>query len=216
MCFSSSPELCLDARPDVDSTSFETLTTEPIKGTRPRGRDSGSDRALARELDLDPKERAELSMIIDVERNDLHRIAVPGSVRLRGSPRVVTHRTIHHRKVAIGALARPGVSREDVLRAMLPSGSVTGAPKVRAMEVIRTLEPARRGLYTGAIGYQSHDGGMVLSMAIRSAVLDLGTGEGEYLVGGGIVADSDPARELAETAWKAKQLQSLMSPGRRL
>ena len=207
---STSPELCLSARADTSCRSFASLLTEPIKGTRPRGRDAEDDRRLSQELASDEKERAELSMIIDVERNDLHRVCAPGSVRLHGLPRIATHRTVHHRKALLGGRAREHVSREEVLLAMLPSGSVTGAPKVRAMEVIRTLEAARRGLYTGAIGYQSHDGGMVLSMAIRTAVIDRHAGEGEYLTGGGIVADSSPERELAETRWKAEQLRALV------
>ena len=169
-----------------------------------------SDRAHAAELDADPKERAELTMIVDVERNDLGRIAVAGSVRVTTSPHVVTQRTVHHRVASIVAHARPDASRDDVLRAMLPSGSVTGAPKVRAMEVIATLEPHRRGLYTGAIGYIAHDGGLTWSMAIRTAVLH--DGEGEYWTGGGIVSDSDPERELEETRWKALQLQRAAEP----
>ncbi|HMR77805.1 MAG TPA: chorismate-binding protein, partial [Polyangiaceae bacterium] len=99
---------------------------------------------------------------------------------------------------------RSGVSRRDVLAAMLPSGSVTGAPKVRAMEVIADLESARRGLYTGAFGVLRHDGSLELGMAIRT--LTLVDGEAHYYAGGGIVADSDPAREVAETLWKARQI----------
>ena len=125
-------------------------------------------------------------------------------------PHVVTHRTIHHRVATLVGLARPEVTREDVLRAMLPSGSVTGAPKIRAMEVIRSLEPTRRGLYTGALGYQAHDGSMLLSMAIRTAVFRADGVSGEYCVGGGIVVASSPERELAETQWKAAQLRALL------
>ena len=102
------------------------------------------------------------------------------------------------------ARARASVSREEVLRAMVPSGSVTGAPKVRAMEVIASLEAKRRGLYTGGLGFVRHDGGVVLAMAIRTVVLR--GAEGEYWTGGGIVADSDPQREVEETRWKALQL----------
>jgi anthranilate/para-aminobenzoate synthase component I len=206
---STSPELFLQARAAPDSRNetgcWGALLTAPIKGTRPRGKDAIEDRALALELDADPKERAELTMIVDVERNDLGRVAVPGSVRVITLPHVVTHRTVHHRVACIAARARPDCSRADVLRALLPSGSVTGAPKVRAMEVIAALEPRRRGLYTGAIGHVAHDGGLTLSMAIRTAVLR--GDEGEYWTGGGIVADSDPAREVEETRWKALQLQ---------
>lgn len=195
---STSPELLLRAEPSG------ALYTAPIKGTRPRGADAARDEALVRELSSDPKERAELTMIVDVERHDLGRVAEVGSVRLIAEPRVVTHRTVHHRVALLAARARAGTSREEVLRAMVPSGSVTGAPKVRAMEVIAALEPSRRGLYTGGIGFVSHDGGVTLAMAIRTAVL-LGD-EGEHWVGGGIVADSDPAREVEETRWKALQL----------
>jgi anthranilate/para-aminobenzoate synthase component I len=206
---STSPELFLQATPDPDSPNesrpWRALLTAPIKGTRPRGKDAIEDRALALELDGDPKERAELTMIVDVERNDLGRVAVPGSVRVTTLPHVVTHRTVHHRVACVAARARPDCSREDVLRALLPSGSVTGAPKVRAMEVIASLESRRRGLYTGAIGHVAHDGGLTMSMAIRTAVLR--GDEGEYWTGGGIVADSDPAREVEETRWKALQLQ---------
>ena len=206
---STSPELFLKATPDPNNSSesmpWGVLLTVPIKGTRPRGKDAIEDRALALELDQDPKERAELTMIVDVERNDLGRVAIPGSVRVTSPPQVVTHRTLHHRVACVAARARPDVSRDEVLRALLPSGSVTGAPKVRAMEVIAALEPHRRGLYTGAIGHVAHDGSLTLSMAIRTAVLR--ENEGEYWTGGGIVADSDPEREVEETRWKALQLQ---------
>jgi anthranilate synthase component 1 len=144
-------------------------------------------------------------MIVDVERHDLGRVAAPGSVRVIRAPAVVTHRTVHHREAWIAARVRAGVRRDEVLRAVLPSGSVTGAPKVRAMEVIATLEARRRGLYTGGIGYVAHDGSVSLAMAIRTGVVRP-DGEGEYLSGGGIVWDSDPRRELEETRWKALQL----------
>src|SRR6185437_4094409 len=201
---STTPELLLRASPGPRPATFGTLFTAPIKGTRPRGGDAPGDAALARALDDDPKERAELTMIVDVERNDLGRVAEVGSVRVLWGPKVVTHRTVHHRLALIAARARAGTSREEVLAAMLPSGSVTGAPKVRAMDVIAALEPARRGLYTGGIGFVAHDGGVTLSMAIRTSVLE--GSEGEYWTGGGIVADSDPAREVEETRWKALQL----------
>ncbi|EYF02459.1 Anthranilate synthase, aminase component [Chondromyces apiculatus DSM 436] len=184
---------------------FGRMYTAPIKGTRPRGKGAEEDAGLVVELDGDPKERAELTMIVDVERNDLGRVAAFGSVRMLGAPRVVTHRTVHHRVAWLSAQARAGLGREAVLEAMLPSGSVTGAPKVRAMEVIAGLEPRRRGLYTGAFGCVAHGGRFTLAMGIRTAVL--AGGEGEYFTGGGIVADSDPERELEETRWKALQLQ---------
>jgi anthranilate/para-aminobenzoate synthase component I len=205
---STSPELLFRAEPPPESRGltrgFGMLFTAPIKGTRPRGKDATEDRALVQELDQDPKERAELTMIIDVERHDLGRVAEVGTVRVLDGPLVVTHRTVHHRLALLAARARAGASREEVLASMLPSGSVTGAPKVRAMEVIARLEAARRGLYTGGIGFVAHDGGVTLSMAIRTAVLR--GRDGDYWTGGGIVADSDPAREVEETRWKALQL----------
>jgi anthranilate/para-aminobenzoate synthase component I len=197
----ASPELFLrqEAGPRV--------WTRPIKGTRPRSLDPAADAELARSLDRDPKERAELAMVIDVERNDLGRLAVPGSVRLSESPAVETHARVHHRAATIEATLRQGVSRRDLLLAMLPSGSVTGAPKVRAMELIAALEPARRGLYTGAAGYLRHDGGLELGMAIRT--LTFREGRGAFYAGGGIVADSEPEREVRETLWKAAALIEL-------
>jgi anthranilate/para-aminobenzoate synthase component I len=212
---STSPELFLDAavRPHDSARRFARLETIPIKGTRARGVDAASDEALARALHQDPKERAELTMIIDVERNDLGSVAEVGSVRVLGAPRVTALRTVHHRDAHVVARARASVSREEVIAAMFPSGSVTGAPKVRAMEVIASLEPFRRGLYTGAIGYVANDGSMRLAMAIRTVVLR--GAEGEYLTGGGIVADSDPVRELEETRWKAEQLARIAAGRRR-
>jgi anthranilate/para-aminobenzoate synthase component I len=203
----TSPELCLSADPRPGA-GFGRVVTEPIKGTRPRGKDAVSDRALSLELDVDEKERAELAMIIDVERNDLSRVCDRRSVRLLGAPRIVTHRTIHHRVARVAGVVQSGLTRSEVLRSFLPSGSVTGAPKIRAMEVIRTLEASRRGLYTGALGYVSHAGGLVLAMAIRTAVFRP-DGTGDYFAGGGIVADSLPKREVAETHWKAAQLAKI-------
>jgi anthranilate/para-aminobenzoate synthase component I len=199
---SSSPELFLDFRP-----ATRRVRTSPIKGTRPRGRDAESDARLRDELDESSKERAELTMILDVERNDLGRICAPGSIRLEVAPRVQTHRTIHHRAATLGGFVRYGIGSREVLEAMFPSGSVTGAPKVRAMEVIAELEAARRGLYTGAFGYVAIDGSMRLAMAIR--VMTVQGGEAHYYAGGGIVADSDPQAELAETRWKATQIERL-------
>jgi len=197
----SSPELFLS----LDREG--RLSTAPIKGTRPRGADAEADRRLAGELGESIKEQAELTMILDVERNDLGKIAGPGSVRLLRAPEVETHRTLHHRSAVLGALLRADKTPHDAVVAMFPSGSVTGAPKVRAMEVIAQLEFARRGLYTGAFGYVAFDGSIRLAMAIR--VLTIQNGEGHYFAGGGIVADSDPEAELAETRWKATQLERL-------
>lgn len=198
----TSPELFLSLGPGG------RLATAPIKGTRPRGQDDAEDARLIAALDADPKERAELTMIIDVERNDLGRIAEPGSVKVVDGPRVSTYGSVHHRWAKLEARLAPGISRLAVLEAMLPSGSVTGAPKVRAMEVIAELEADRRGLYTGAYGYVSHAGGLELGMAIRT-LCRRGV-DAEYFAGGGIVADSDPLREYEETRWKALQLAALL------
>ncbi len=197
----ASPELFLQL--DAEGRA----ATRPIKGTRPRSSDPALDRELARALELDPKERTELAMVIDVERNDLGRLAVTGSVRLTEPPGIETHAEVHHRAATVTAALRPGVSRQELLAAMLPSGSVTGAPKIRAMEIIAELEPARRGLYTGAAGFVRRDGGLELGMAIRTVMLQ--NGRGAYYAGGGIVADSEPEREVEETLWKAARLIEL-------
>jgi anthranilate/para-aminobenzoate synthase component I len=196
----TSPELALSVRGDV-------LRTCPIKGTRPRGRDAEDDARLARALDADPKERAELTMAVDVHRSDLGRVAVPGSVHVLAEPRVLAGATVWSRVAEIVARRAPGTTLADVARAVLPCGSITGAPKVRAMEVIARLEPWRRGAYTGAFGWVGRDGRLELAMAIRT--LEWEGEAGAYFAGGGIVADSDPARELEETRWKAAQLERL-------
>jgi anthranilate/para-aminobenzoate synthase component I len=197
----ATPELFLSLGPD------RRIRTSPIKGTRPRLADLEGDRGLAAALDADPKERAELAMVIDVERNDLGRLARAGSVVLEVPPHVESYESVHHRVATVAAELAPGVEREALIAAMLPSGSVTGAPKVRAMEVIRDLEPVRRGLYTGALGYVREDGGLELGMAIRT--LTVAEGRGSYFAGGGIVADSQPEREVEETLWKARRLIEL-------
>jgi anthranilate/para-aminobenzoate synthase component I len=199
----ASPELCL--RLEADGRA----STSPIKGTRPRGASPEEDRRLAAELDADPKERAELTMIIDVERNDLGRVAQTGSVRVSRAPHVVSLPSVFHRQATVEARVPAALSRTELFRALLPSGSVTGAPKRRAMQLIRDLEPHRRGLYTGAVGMIQRDGGVELSMAIRTLVVRGGIGH--YFSGGGIVADSDPAREVEETRWKAERVMALIA-----
>jgi anthranilate/para-aminobenzoate synthase component I len=200
---STSPELFLSVEPDG------RLATVPIKGTRPRGPDAEADAALARELASDPKEAAELAMVLDVERNDLGRIARAGSVRLTKEPWVGHFGPVFHRQATLAARLRSGVTREELFRAMLPSGSVTGAPKIRAMELIARLEAERRGLYTGAYGVLRHDGSVCLAMAIRT--LTRSGSQAHYFAGGGIVADSVPDTEVCETEWKAQQLTVLLA-----
>lgn len=193
---STSPELCLE------TTTARRAVTVPIKGTRPRGADSLADAELRDSLASDRKERAELAMVVDVERNDLGRVADIGSVRA-SEPVIVRHPTVFHRQALVSARIRDQVSRCELLASMLPSGSITGAPKVRAMELIAELESQRRGLYTGAFGFLRHNGTLKLAMAIRT--LTVADGIGHYFVGGGIVLRSDIERELAETEWKALQ-----------
>lgn len=199
---STSPELFLDHLPSG------RVITRPIKGTRPRGSDPEEDERLRVELDRSEKERAELSMVIDIERNDLGRLCEPGSVVMTEAPRVISHPTVHHREATVQGQLLADVSRALLIETMMPSGSVTGAPKSAAMDLIARLEAHRRGLYTGALGTILAGGRMRLSMAIR--VLTIKNGEAHYFAGGGIVADSDPAQELQETDWKAEQLRSLV------
>lgn len=196
----TSPELALEVRGDV-------LRTAPIKGTRPRGTCAETDDAARRELESSDKERAELVMAVNLHRNNLGRVARYGSVRVLGDARTLASRTVLSRVHEIVA-RREGDACDlsRVASAVLPCGSVTGAPKVRAMEIIADLELHRRGLYTGAIGYVGRDGALVLAMAIRTATASRGVVE--YFTGGGIVAGSDPLREVDETEWKARQLRT--------
>ena len=154
-------------------------------------------------------------MATDLHRNDLGRIAVTGSVRVLGEPRVVGGRTVWSRVSEVVARRDPATTLDAIARAVLPCGSVTGAPKVRAMEIIAELEPSRRGAYTGAFGYLSRGNDLVLAMAIRALEVT-GRRWGRFGTGGGIVADSDPLREVEETRWKAAQLAALFSGAAKL
>lgn len=210
LLLSTSPELLLEVTPDGRAR------TTPIKGTRPRAPDAAKDQMLAQALEADPKERAELSMTLDVERNDLGRVCEYGSVVVSDGPRVSPMGSLWHRHASVEGQLRPEVSRAELLAAMLPSGSITGAPKIRAMQVISELESARRGAYTGGFGWIDHSGCLRLGMAIRCLELceNRDRTEANYWAGGGIVLASNPPRELRETEWKARQLQSLLGePG---
>ncbi len=194
---SASPELFLKVEGD-------RVVTRPIKGTRPRGRDAASDRALQEELLRSAKDKAELLMIVDLERNDLGKVCRPGTVTVPELRAVETHPRVHHLVATVEGRLLPGMGPLDVVRAAFPGGSITGAPKRRAMEIIEELEPVRRGIYTGSIGYIGFDGAMQLNIAIRTLVFRRGR---VYLqVGGGVVADSDPEREYEETLHKAAGL----------
>jgi len=180
----------------------------PIKGTRPRGSDPDADRALARELLTSEKDRAELTMIVDLVRNDLGRVARFGSVRVRELPALTSHPTVHHLHGTVTATLAEGRDVVDLVRAAFPAGSITGAPKVRAMEIIEETEPVRRGPYTGSVGYLSFTRHADLSVAIRTLLVMDGTAS--FSVGGGIVADSDPEAEYEETLMKGRGLAAAL------
>jgi para-aminobenzoate synthetase component 1 len=187
--------------------SGDRVETCPIKGTRPRGRTPEEDRWLAKELCASEKDRAEHVMIVDLERNDLGRVCQTGSVHVPRLGALRSFPTVHHLvSSVVGELRDPG-DVLGLLTATFPGGSITGAPKIRAMEIIEGLEPVRRGIYTGAIGYIDASGELDLSIAIRTAVA---VGSRLTLhVGGGIVADSEPEAELRETEDKAEAFARL-------
>ncbi|HVP10821.1 MAG TPA: anthranilate synthase component I family protein [Phycisphaerae bacterium] len=191
---SSSPEVFLYVQGGA-------VTTRPIKGTRPRGATPAEDQAAGRELAESPKDRAELNMIIDLERNDLGRVCEFGTVRVVSDGEIETLPTVFHRTATVVGRLRPEADAMDLLRATFPGGSITGAPKVRAMQIINELEPTPRGPYCGAIGWVGVDGDMMLNLAIRTMVV--GEGHADVMVGSGIVADSDPEAEYEELGAKA-------------
>ena len=195
---SASPERFLKLDPDG------RIETRPIKGTRPRGADPQADQAEAEALTLSEKDRAENLMIVDLMRNDLGRVAQTGSVRVPELFTLESFATVHHLVSAVEAKLRPGLGPVDLLRATFPGGSVTGAPKIRAMEIIDEVEAARRGPYCGAIAWIGFDGAMDSSITIRTLVVTP-----EQIIaqaGGGIVADSDPASEYEEHWVKIRSL----------
>ncbi|MFN0010216.1 MAG: anthranilate synthase component I family protein [Phycisphaerales bacterium] len=211
---SASPELFLRFDP-----ATRRIQTRPMKGTRRADADPA-------ELLASDKDRAELTMIVDLMRSDLGRVALPGSVRVDTPRRVERHASgVLQTTAGISAVLRPDVGIAQLLRATFPPGSVTGAPKVRAMQIIEELEPVRRGPYCGALGFFGDDGGLALSVAIRTALISGGphadalrpgeimNGTLDYSVGAGIVADSHPEREWEETLDKAGVLSSLRPGG---
>ena len=185
-----------------------TVKTEPVKGTRPRGSDAQQDRLLADELRSHPKDRAENLMIVDLLRNDLGKNCVPGSVRVPKLFEVESFANVHHLVSMVEGQLASGHDALDVLRDCFPGGSVTGAPKLRAMQIIEQLEPHRRGVYCGAIGYAGFDGNMDSNIAIRTLVHD--DDKIHCWAGGGIVADSDMAAEYQETLDKASAMLELL------
>jgi len=182
----------------------DTVTLRPIAGTRPRGATPEADAAAAQELLADPKERAEHVMLIDLGRNDVGRIAATGSVKV--TERMVIERYSHVMHIVSNVEGRlaPGLGALDVLKASFPAGTVTGAPKVRAMQIIDELEPVKRGVYSGAVGYLGFNGDMDVAIAIRTAVVK--DRRLHVQAAAGIVADSDPRSEWLETQHKARAL----------
>jgi anthranilate synthase component 1 len=178
------------------------VTLRPIAGTRPRGKTPEADAALARELLADPKERAEHVMLMDLGRNDVGRVAQTGSVHVTDNMTIERYSHVMHIVSNVEGRLKPDLDAIAVLKATFPAGTVSGAPKVRAMEIIDELEPTKRGVYAGAVGYLGFNGDMDLAIAIRTAVLRDGT---LYVqAGGGIVADSVPQNEWQETQNKAR------------
>lgn len=208
---SNTPERLLKVEGGVAETS-------PIKGTRPRGRTPEEDAGLVEELKTSRKERSEHVMIVDLERNDLGRVSVPGTVEVTEFEKIETYPGLHHMVSTVRGKVREGTGPVECLRVVFPGGSITGAPKVRAMEIIDELEPTAREVYTGCVGWAGwtgpggQGGALDMSMAIRTAVVKDGR---VYLrVGGGIVADSDPGQEYEETMLKAESFLRALGLGK--
>lgn len=202
---SASPELFFDRRGDF-------LRSRPMKGTRPRGRSAEEDAARSAELAGSEKDRAENVMIVDLVRNDLGRVALPGSVRVTALHEVERYPTVLQAVSTVEARARPGSSLVDLVAALFPPGSVTGAPKAAAMGIIADLEASPRGVYCGAIGVVAPGGDAAFNVPIRTVEIDLGTGEAACGVGGGITWGSDPDEEWHEALAKAAFLEAGEEP----
>lgn len=193
----ASPERFLKVRGDW-------VETRPIKGTRPRGKSPEEDRALAQALLSSVKDRAENVMIVDLERNDIGRVCRYGTVKVTELAVLETYPTVFHLTSTVVGRLCPGKSRIDLLKATFPGGSITGAPKVRAMEIIDELEPTRRSVYTGSLGYLSFSGDMDLDIVIRTMIIN--RGRVYFQVGGAVVYDSEPEAEYIETLDKGRAL----------
>lgn len=207
---SMSPERFLSVR-------GKRIATHPIKGTRPRGESPGQDAGLAAELRNDPKERAENLMIVDLMRNDLSRVCEPGSVRTEGFLRVESHPRVHQLVSTVTGSLAPGSDVFDAIESCFPGGSMTGAPKRRAVQLLAELERGPRGLYSGCFGWIADSGNAELAMTIRSVELrGVGTrgARGRVGAGGGVTIDSDPAAELAEKHLKAGPLLTVLAEER--
>ncbi len=199
---SSSPELFLDVQ-------RKNVETRPIKGTIQRGKTHEEDEKLKRELFNSPKDNAELLMIVDLERNDLNRVCKTGSVTVPDLKMVETYASVHHLVARICGELRNDCDIVDLIVSAFPGGSITGAPKIRAMQIIDELEPNKRGVYTGAIGYIGFNKSAKFNIAIRTMTYE--SGKVTIGVGGGIVADSDPEKEFQETLDKAAAMFKALS-----
>jgi anthranilate synthase component 1 len=182
----------------------DAVTVRPIAGTRRRGATPEEDAALADELLSDAKERAEHIMLVDLGRNDVGRVAQTGTVKVTEQMVIERYSHVMHIVSNVEGRLKPGLNAIDVLRATFPAGTVSGAPKVRAMEIIDELEPVKRGVYAGAVGYLGFHGNMDVAIALRTAVIK--DGMLHVQAGGGVVADSQPEAEWQETQNKAKAL----------
>ncbi len=198
---SASPEMFITIADDI-------ISTKPIKGTRPRVSEAGQGKQInARnydELQSSEKEQAELNMIVDLERNDVARICEPGTRNVSQPRTIESYPTVFHAVATVAGQLRKEITFCDILRAMFPGGSITGAPKIRSMEIIDETEPTARGVYTGSIGYVGLDGSVSLNIAIRTIIIN--NQKAFAQTGGGIVADSDPQAEWDETLTKARAL----------
>jgi len=201
---SSSPERFLSLEKD-------TVTTRPMKGTRPRGENKSQDLALKKDLLASAKDKAELMMIVDLERNDLGRVCSYDSVRTESLRELEEYSTVFQTTATVSGRLHKNKDRVDLLRACFPGGSITGCPKIRAMEIIEELEPTRRSVYTGCLGYASFSGEMDFNILIRSILKK--DNMLYFGVGGGIVADSDPEEEYQETLVKARAMIAAISGG---
>ena len=191
----SSPEILVRLEDD-------SVTVRPIAGTRPRGLTEAEDKAHEESLLADPKELAEHLMLIDLGRNDAGRVSETGTVKLTEKMNIERYSHVMHIVSNVTGKLKPGISAMDVLRATFPAGTVSGAPKIRAMQIINELEPVKRGIYSGAVGYLSFNGNMDTAIAIRTAVIK--DGELTIQAGAGVVYDSVPLSEWDETLNKAR------------
>lgn len=199
---SSSPERFLNVRGRI-------VNTRPMKGTRPRSQDKRKDQSLKKELLESAKDKAELVMIVDLERNDLGRVCSYGSVKIEKLRQMEYYNTVFQTTASVNGVLHKDRDRIDLIKACFPGGSITGCPKIRAMEIIEELEPTRRSIYTGALGYLSFTGGMDLNILIRTILKKQDTVY--FQTGGGIVADSNPEDEYEETLTKAKAMCDAIS-----